>query len=192
MVTTLPGTTVEVSRITPGLSRQLFSGIFAAGGITLCQVATLTGLEPSAIQNWVKRGFVSSPVHRQYTQNQLSRIMIINLLRETLQIEHIREMLSYLNGRLTDESDDIISDSELYHTYVDMLARHGGFPRHRRQLWERSVRPSPTTWNRLPERLSGWRKRWRLWRMPMRRPPPGARRRKRWRSWADRRKPAYI
>ena len=128
MVTTLPGTTVEVSRITPGLSRQLFSGIFAAGGITLCQVATLTGLEPSAIQNWVKRGFVSSPVRRQYTQNQLSRIMIINLLRETLQIEHIREMLSYLNGRLTDESDDIISDSELYHTYVDMLARHGGFP----------------------------------------------------------------
>ena len=128
MATTLPGTTVEVSRITPGLSRRLFDGMFAGGGVTLCQVATLTGLEPSAIQNWVKRGFVSSPVRRQYTRNQLSRIVIINLLREALQIEQIREMLSYLNGHLTDESDDIISDSELYHIYVDMLARYGGVP----------------------------------------------------------------
>ena len=29
MATTLPGTTVEVSRITPGLSRRLFDGMFA-------------------------------------------------------------------------------------------------------------------------------------------------------------------
>ena len=128
MTSTLPGTTIEVSRITPGLSRQIFDGIFAAGGITLCQVATLTGLEPSGIQNWVKRGFVSSPVRRQYSRNQFSRIALMNLFRETLQLDQIRSMLSYLNGRLTDESDDIISDSELYHRYTDLLARHGGQP----------------------------------------------------------------
>ena len=36
--------------------------IEAADGLTLSQVCNLTGLEPSTIQNWVKRHFVSRPV----------------------------------------------------------------------------------------------------------------------------------
>ena len=122
MAVVLPGTTIEVSVLTKGISKTMFDGIFAAGGITLSQVSVMTGLEPYVIQNWVKRGFVSSPQKRQYSKNQFARIVIINMLREALQIDKICGLLQYINGVLNDESDDIISDSELYHMYADMMA----------------------------------------------------------------------
>lgn len=125
MATVLPGTQIEVSRIEKGVSRSMADGMFAAGGITLAQVSGITGLEPYLIQNWVKRGFVSSPQRRMYSQNQFARICIINMLRESLQLEKIIELLHYINGTLDDESDDLIGDSELYHRYVDMLAAAG-------------------------------------------------------------------
>ena len=122
MATRLPGTTIEVSRLKKGCSRMMFDGIFAAGGITLSQVSVMTGLEPYLIQNWVKRGFVSSPVNRQYSKGQFARIVIINMLRESLPLDRICGLLSYINGDLKDHSDDLIDDSELYHKYVDMLS----------------------------------------------------------------------
>ena len=126
MVKVLPGTTIEISELSTGVSRTLFDGIFAAGGITLSQVSVMTGLEPYMIQNWVKRGFVSSPVKRQYSKDQFARIVTLNMLRESLQLDKICEMLSYINGALDDESDNLISDSELYHKYVDLAAEAGG------------------------------------------------------------------
>ena len=85
----------------------------------------MTGLEPYLIQNWVKRGFVSSPVRRMYSQNQFARIIIINMLRESLQIDQICELISITTVTLDDEGDDIIHDDDLYHKYVDMLAESG-------------------------------------------------------------------
>lgn len=126
MATCLPGTTIEVSGIKKKCSRVMFDGIFAAGGITLSQVSVMTGLEPYLIQNWVKRGFVSSPVNRQYTKSQFARIVIINMLREALQIDSICSLLSYINGDLKDHSDDLIDDSELYHNFVDMFSDMDG------------------------------------------------------------------
>lgn len=129
MPLTLPGTTIEVSCFNKGISRTMFDGIFAAGGITLSQVSVMTGLEPYDVQNWVKRGFVSSPVGRVYSKDQFARIVIINLLRETLSLPDIIKMLTHINGVLNDQSDDLICDSELYHKYVDMTAaydRDGG------------------------------------------------------------------
>ncbi len=122
MAVVLPGTTIEVSKLEKGISKTMFDGIFAAGGITLSQVSVMTGLEPYVVQNWVKRGFVSSPQKRQYSKNQFARIVVINMLRESLQIDKICGLLQYINGVLDDESDDIISDSELYHMYADMIA----------------------------------------------------------------------
>ncbi len=122
MATVLPGTTIEVSELEKGVSKMMFDGIFAAGGVTLSQVSVMTGLEPYIIQNWVKRGFVSPPQKRQYYKNQFARIVIINMLRESLQLDKICGLLRYINGVLNDESDDIISDSEFYHMYADMIA----------------------------------------------------------------------
>ena len=121
MSTTYPGTTIEVLSLKKGSSRQLFDGIFAAGGITLSQVSIMTGLEPHQIQNWVKRGFLTHPIDRVYSRKQFARIVIINMLKESLQIEKICELIKIISGVPEDESDDLISDEELYHHYVDLL-----------------------------------------------------------------------
>ena len=122
MLNTFPGTTVEISRLQKGSSKVLFDGIFAAGGITLSQVSVMTGLEPYLIQNWVKRGLVSSPVKRLYSEEQFARIVIINMLKEALQIERICSLIRIIGGVLEDTTDDLIGDAELYHRYVDMIA----------------------------------------------------------------------
>ncbi len=122
MVKHYPGTTIEVSELSHGCSRALFDGIFATGGITLSQVCLMTGLEPYIVQNWVKRGFLTSPKKRVYSRGQFARIIIINMLKESLQIEKICGFIKIIGGVLDDDSDDLISDDELYHRYVDMLS----------------------------------------------------------------------
>ena len=122
MSTTYPGTTIETTALTKGSSKMLFDGIFATGGITLSQVSVMTDLEPYIIQNWVKRGFVSPPVKRVYSREQFARIVIINMLRESLQIEKICGLIRVIGGVLDDTLDDLISDDELYHRYVDMVS----------------------------------------------------------------------
>ena len=124
MSTTFPGTTIEVIELKASSSRKLFDGIFATGGLTLSQVSLMTGIEPYEIQNWVKRGFIGSPKKRLYSRNQFSRIVIINMLREALQIEKICDLIRIISGVLDDESDDLISADELYHRYVDLLAEN--------------------------------------------------------------------
>ena len=120
MAITFPGTTVEISSLEKGSSVVLFDGIFAAGGITLSQVSVLTGLESHVIQNWVKRGFVSSPKKRMYDRDQFARIVIINMLRETLRLEQICEMLRVFERQ--GSKADRIGDAWLYHRYVDMAS----------------------------------------------------------------------
>ncbi len=122
MSKTFPGTTVECSALEKGSSRVLFDGIFATGGITLSQVCIMTGLEPYLIQNWVKRGFLAAPKGRVYSREQFARVVIINMLRQALQIDRICGLIKAISGVPGDKSDDLISDDELYHLYVDMLA----------------------------------------------------------------------
>lgn len=120
MISTLPGTTVETDLSRDDAAEALLSPLFLAGGLMLSQVAQLTGLEPYVIQNWIKRGFVSSPVNKRYSRRQFCRIAIINLLKDCLRLDQITRLLRYLNGHLDDESDDIIDDSRLY-TYITRL-----------------------------------------------------------------------
>lgn len=122
MATTYPGTTIETLSIAKNSSKILFEGIFAAGGITMSQVSNMTGLEPYLIQNWVKRKFLSSPVKKLYSSEQFARILIINMLRESLQLEAICNLIDVIAGEPNDKSDDLISDEELYHRYVNMIS----------------------------------------------------------------------
>lgn len=122
MPKTFPGTTIETTSLEKGSSKHLFNGIFAAGGITLSQVSIMTGLEPYMIQNWVKRGFVSSPIKRVYNCEQFARIIIINMLRESLNIDKICELIHVISGDVKNPDDDLIRDDELYHRYVDMIS----------------------------------------------------------------------
>ena len=118
MIKILPGTTIEMDVPNATVAKDFLDNAFLCGGLMMNQVARLTGLEPYMIQNWVKRGFVSPPQKKLYTKRQFCRIVIINMLRDVLQIEKITALLSYINGRLDDESDDIIDDSDLYIYYI--------------------------------------------------------------------------
>ena len=63
---TLPGTTLSLNRSEADQVGNLFQSMFLAGGLTLSQVSSITGLEPYAIQNWVKRGFLAPPQRKRY------------------------------------------------------------------------------------------------------------------------------
>ncbi len=118
----LPGTALETDWSGPD-PLAILDAIFAAGGLVLSQVSRLTGLEPHTVQNWVKRGFCSSPVAKQYSSRQFCRLIIINLLKDSLSIPQITGLLSYINNSLADESDDAIDDDRLYRYFVTILMK---------------------------------------------------------------------
>lgn len=119
----LPGTLIKADPEHPEMTDALFSPMFLTGGLVLSQVAMITGLEAYTIQNWVKRGFLAPPRNKKYTRRQLSRIIIINMLKSAVPMEQICQLLSYVNGHLDDESDDMIDDCRLYEFFVLLAAR---------------------------------------------------------------------
>ena len=119
----IPGTERYIQRENADGVEDMFSSMFLAGGMVLSQVASITGLEPYTIQNCVKRGFLSPPQHKRYSMNQLCRILHINMLKSVLPLEQICGLLSYVNGKLDEESDDIIDDSRLYFLFVRLASR---------------------------------------------------------------------
>ena len=119
----IPGTTLEGLRENADRTDGLFASMFLAGGLTLSQVSAVTGLESHTIQNWVKRGFLPSPRGKRYDMEQVCRIINMNLLKGTLPREQICSLMTYLNGCLSDESDDLVDDTMLYFMFVKLAAR---------------------------------------------------------------------
>lgn len=120
---TIPGTVHTCQQAQAPQLAQQFASMFLGGGMVLSQISGITGLEPYTVQNWVKRGFLSPPVRKRYQLNQLCRIITINMLKSVLPMERICGMLTYINGNLDDEGDDIIDDSVLYFMFVRIAAR---------------------------------------------------------------------
>ncbi|MBQ7330520.1 MAG: DUF1836 domain-containing protein [Oscillospiraceae bacterium] len=121
---TIPGTVLEITTAEIPALEDKFQNMFLAGGMVLSQVSAVSGLEPYAVQNWVKRGFLSAPVQKRYNLQQLCRILTINMLKSCLTLEQICGLLEYVNGNLQDESDDLILDSDLYFLFVKLAAYH--------------------------------------------------------------------
>ena len=120
---TIPGTTLTIQREDAAAIRGQFQALFLGGGIALSQVTSITGLDPYMIQNWVKRGFLAKPEQKRYSLNQLCRIITISMLKPVMPMERICSLLSYVNGKLDDESDDIIDDCDLYFLFLNLAAR---------------------------------------------------------------------
>ena len=120
---TIPGTTLEGLRSNADRTEGLFQSMFLAGGLTLSQVARITGLENHTIQNWVKRGFLPPPQNKRYTMEQVCRIININILKGNMPLEQIIKLMAYLNGDLADESDDLVDDTKLFFMFVSLAAR---------------------------------------------------------------------
>lgn len=84
------------------------------GGFTLSQLAEISGLESTTIQNWVKRGWIEPPKDRRYGEASIARVLIINMLKGAMQLSNIVSLMSYINGKVDDRRDDAIPDGELY------------------------------------------------------------------------------
>lgn len=133
----IPGTVLSAQREAAATIDTQFNAMFLGGGVMLGQVSAITGLEPYTVQNWVKRGFLSPPERKRYTLNQLCRILNINMLKSILPMENIVSLLTYINGQLDDESDDIIDDSALYFMFVRLAAQAVAV--HDPQEWEKCI-----------------------------------------------------
>lgn len=111
----IPGTILPAKNGTGPAGSGFLTGIFSVTtGLMLSQIKEITGLDTPALQNWIKRGWVSSPVGKRYNIDQVARILIINMLRDTLQLDKIAFLMTYINGDVHDSSDDIIPESVLY------------------------------------------------------------------------------
>jgi DNA-binding transcriptional MerR regulator len=125
---TVPGTVIPYTK-GEGMFSVFRPMIQATGGLSLGQVCSITGLEPAVIQNWVKRGFVAHPVNKKYFERQLARILLISSLRDAMKIDSIGELMGMVNGDANDESDDIISEEQLYDYLCEIMAilKQNGF-----------------------------------------------------------------
>lgn len=121
MIGYLPGTVIETD-LERNDAALIIDNIFACGGLVLSQVASLVGIEPYTVQNWVKRGFLTPPIAKKYTKEQFCRIITINMLKDCLPLNDVVRLLSHINGHLNDESDDIIDDDRLYLLFVSVIS----------------------------------------------------------------------
>ena len=111
----IPGTTIVFSESARDSAFSAVQPVLqATGGLTLSQLSKLTGLGGTTIQNWIKRGWVSSPKGKKYAEKQILRILLINMLKDSMKLEDIARLMSYVNGDVEDCSDDIIADIHLY------------------------------------------------------------------------------
>lgn len=117
---TIPGSTLQINREDAARVDGLFRPMFLTGGLTLSQVTSITGLEAYAVQNWVKRGFLTPPQRKHYDMDQVCRLLTINTFKSVLPMERICALIGYVNGQLDNRSDDIIRDSELYFLFVKL------------------------------------------------------------------------
>lgn len=122
MIKQLPGTLIQSDISSAHDAKVLLDNMFIMDGMVLSQVTALTGLEPYMVQNWVQRHFMTSPVRKLYSKNQFCRIATINALRGVLQIDKITAIISYVNGALDDDSDNILPDSLFYIYFIASIA----------------------------------------------------------------------
>ena len=122
---TAPGSTVPY-RSGEGVFALFKPMLAAADGLTLSQVCAVTGLEPSTLQNWVKRGFVPHPVRKKYDARSLARILLIASLRDGLPIEEVGALMTLVNGDTESTEDDLVSEDALYDALCGALAALDG------------------------------------------------------------------
>ena len=125
----IPGTVFDRDKMGGVTGEKFLSKIFfVTDGIMLGQIREITGVDGTTLQTWVKRGWLPRPQNKLYRKDQLARILMIHMMRDTMQLSKISFLLHYINGRLDDTSDDIITDSDLYDyicRLLDLLVEKG-------------------------------------------------------------------
>ncbi len=124
----IPGTILDRAQMGDVTGEEFLDKIFyISKGIMLAQIRDIAGLDGSTLQNWLKRGWVVNPKNKMYNRDQLARILIINMMRDTMQLCDISFLLTYVNGDAETVEDDIIPESRMYGyicRLVDLLVGH--------------------------------------------------------------------
>ncbi len=111
----IPGTKLNKADMGNVTGLEFLSKVFyISEGVMLSQIREVSGIHGSTLQNWTKRGWVANARLKKYNIDQVAHILIINMLRSCIQLDHIAFLLQYINGKIDDTSDDIIRDSVLY------------------------------------------------------------------------------
>ena len=120
----IPGTKLRRSEM-DGLTGLDFlkKVFFVSDGVMMTQIRDISGIDSSTLQNWTKRGWVAASHQKRYDIDQVAHILIINMLRSCMQLDRIAFLIQYVNGSVSDASDDIIRDSVLYDYICRILSR---------------------------------------------------------------------
>ena len=111
----IPGTKLNKADMGNVTGLEFLSKVFyISEGVMLSQIREVSGIDGSTLQNWTKRGWGANARLKKYNIDQVAHILIINMLRSCIQLDHIAFLLQYINGKIDDASDDIIRDSVLY------------------------------------------------------------------------------
>ena len=111
----IPGTKLRRAEMGGLTGKPFLDQLFrVSDGVMLSQIRKMAGIDGSTLQNWTKRGWVANARLKKYNIDQVAHILIINMLRSCIQLDHIAFLLQYINGKIDDKSDDIIRDSVLY------------------------------------------------------------------------------
>ena len=89
-------------------------------------------INPTHVQNWVRRKYIPHPQKKKYNREQVANILLINDLRDILSLEEISQLLGYVNENLLDTSDDRINPTKLYGYYSEIFDRS-------QMDWEKSL-----------------------------------------------------
>ena len=121
---TIPGTVLDAERLHGVTGEEFIDKIFyVTDRIMLSQIREITGIDGTTLQNWVKRGWVDSPSKKTYSKEQLARILLINMMRDTLQLSHIMSLLKYMEGN---DDEGKISECSLYDCVCKVLKAVSG------------------------------------------------------------------
>ena len=111
----IPGTILKRKEMGDVTGLEFLKKIFfISSGVMLSQIREISGIDGSTLQNWTKRGWVANSKLKRYDIDQVAHILIINMLRDCMQLDKITFVIRYINGNVNDRSDDIICDSLLY------------------------------------------------------------------------------
>ncbi|KJR45433.1 hypothetical protein UF75_4185 [Desulfosporosinus sp. I2] len=80
-------------------------------------------INPTHIQNWVRRKYIPNPKKKKYNREQVANILLINDLRNIVSLEEVSNLLGYVNESLLDTSDDRINPTKLYQYYSEIFDR---------------------------------------------------------------------
>ncbi|MGE4548787.1 MAG: DUF1836 domain-containing protein [Intestinibacillus sp.] len=111
----IPGTTLSYPAGAENAFDVILPLVAATGGLSLSQICSITGLEGSTIQNWVKRRWVSKPIDKKYGTTHLPRILLISALRDNLQIEQIVQLIAFVTqSGSAGQTDALFEEITLY------------------------------------------------------------------------------